>query len=130
MADVILISQLRDCLVHGSNITVDNLHEHLPSKFTVTSSEQIKTLNNRSVWCHRLILNSKIILSDGIHPRREQASRIALQKMLELMISKEGVEPKIVANGRCKVVRRKYLSPKRLNETTLLDSIIDNTMNE
>lgn len=130
MADVILISQLRDCLVHGSNITIDNLYERLPSKFIITSSEQMKTLKNRSIWFHRLILNAKIILSDGIHPRREQAGRIALRKMLELMTSKEGVEPKIIANNRCKVVRRKYLSPKRLNETTLLDSTINSTMNE
>lgn len=130
MGDVILVSQLRDCLVHASNVTIDNIHTFLSPNLTLTSNEQMKTLNNRSVWFHRLILNSKIILSNGIHPRRDQAGQLALKKVLELMTCKEGVEPKIVANGRCKIVRRKYLSPKRLNETTLLDSTINSTMNE
>jgi hypothetical protein len=43
------------------------------------------------------------------------------------MTNKQGVEPKIISNGRCKVVLRKCVSPKHLNETTMIDSIINTT---
>ena len=39
----------------------------------------------------------------------EQARILAYKKMVELMTNKQGVEPKIIANGRCKVVFRKNI---------------------
>jgi len=47
--------------------------------------------------------------------------------MIELMIHKQGVEPKIISNGRCKVVLRKIILSKQLNETTMIDSIMNTT---
>jgi len=130
MADIILVSQLRDCLVNShisSNDDIEYIQSILPSTLSITSNEQLKTLNNQPIWFYRLILNSKIILSNGIHKSRLQAQKLAYKKMIELMTNKQGVEPKIISNGRCKVVLRKCVSPKHLNETTMIDSIINTT---
>jgi len=130
MADIILVSQLRDCLVNSHISLVDNI-EYISSILTpslsITCNEQLKTLNNKPIWFYRLILNSKIILSNGIHKSRVQAQKLAYKKMIELMTHKQGVEPKIISNGRCKVVLRKCDSPKRMNETTMIDSVMNIT---
>ncbi|CAF0882591.1 unnamed protein product, partial [Rotaria sordida] len=129
MADIILVSQLRDCLVN-SHVSLTDDVEYIQSLITspllITNNEQLKTLNNKYIWFYRLILNSKIILSNGIHKSRRQAQKLAYTKMVELMTNKQGVEPKIIANGRCKVVLRKSIPSKNLNETT---TVIDSTMN-
>jgi hypothetical protein len=130
MADIILISQLRDCLVNSHITSIDDIEyiqTILTPSLSITGNEQLKTLNNKPIWFYRLILNSKIILSNGIHKSRREAQKLAYKKMIELMINKQGVEPKIIANGRCKVVLRKCLSPKHLNETTMIDSIMNIT---
>jgi hypothetical protein len=130
MADIILVSQLRDCLVNSHISLVDNI-EYISSilipSLSITCNEQLKTLNNKPIWFYRLILNSKIILSNGIHKSRVQAQKLAYKKMIELMTHKQGVELKIISNGRCKIVLRKYSSPKHLNETTMMDSMISAT---
>ncbi|CAF0783160.1 unnamed protein product [Rotaria sp. Silwood1] len=131
MADIILVSQLRDCLVNSQVSPTDDI-EYIQSLITspllITCNEQLKTLNNKYIWFYRLILNSKIILSNGIHKSRRQAQKLAYIKMIELMTNKQGVEPKIISNGRCKVVIRKSIPPKNLNETTtMIDSIMNNT---
>ncbi|CAF3518264.1 unnamed protein product [Rotaria sp. Silwood1] len=131
MADIILVSQLRDCLVNSQVSPTDDI-EYIQSLITspllITCNEQLKTLNNKYIWFYRLILNSKIILSNGIHKSRRQAQKLAYIKMIELMTNKQGVEPKIISNGRCKVVIRKSIPPKNLNETTIMiDSIMNNT---
>jgi hypothetical protein len=130
MGDIILVSQLRDCLVNSHISSVDNI-EYISSILTpslsITSNEQSKILNNKQIWFYRLILNSKIILSNGIHKSRVQAQKLAYKKMIELMTHKQGVEPKVISNGRCKIVLRKCPSPKHLNETTMMDSIISTT---
>jgi hypothetical protein len=110
MADIILVSQLRDCLVNSKispTDTVPYIQSLLGPSLSLTGNEQLKTLNNQPIWFYRIILNSKIILSDGIHQSREQAQKLAYEKMIRLMTDKHGVEPKIIANGRCKVVLRK-----------------------
>jgi len=130
MADIILVSQLRDCLVNSHISSIDNIEyiqTILTSPLSITGNEKLKTLNNKPIWFYRLILNSKIILSNGIHKSRRQAQKLAYKKMIELMTNKQGVEPKIISNGRCKVVLRKCVSPKHLNETTMIDSIINTT---
>ncbi|CAF1302500.1 unnamed protein product [Rotaria sordida] len=129
MADIILVSQLRDCLVNShisSTDDVEYIQSLITSPLLITNNEQLKTLNNKYIWFYRLILNSKIILSNGIHKSRRQAQKLAYTKMVELMTNKQGVEPKIIANGRCKVVLRKSIPSKNLNETT---TVIDSTMN-
>ncbi|CAF0796594.1 unnamed protein product [Adineta steineri] len=129
MADIILVSQLRDCLMN-SNISKTNDIESIQSLITkplfLTSHEQLKTLENQPIWFYRLMLNSKIILSNGIHESKQQAEKLAHTKMIELMTNKQGVVPKIVANGQCKVVLRKSLPSKHLNETTIIDSTMNN----
>ncbi|CAF4598785.1 unnamed protein product, partial [Rotaria sp. Silwood2] len=131
MADIILVSQLRDCLVNSHVSPTDDveyIQTLITSPLLITSDEQLKTLNNKYIWFYRLILNSKIILSNGIHKSRRQAQKLAYTKMVELMTNKQGVEPKIIASGRCKVVLRKSIVPKNLNETTtMIDSIMNNT---
>jgi hypothetical protein len=130
MADLILVSQLRDCLVNShisSNDEMEYIQSILTSSLSITSHEKLKTLNNQPIWFHRLLLNSKIILSNGIHQSRLQAQKLAYRKMIKLMINKQGIEPKIIADGRCKVVLRKSSPPKQLNETTMIDSIINTT---
>lgn len=131
MADIILVSQLRDRLVNSTVSSTDDV-EYIQSLITAPLSigfnEQIKTLNNQHVWFYRLILNSKIILSDGIHKSRREAQKLAYKKMVELMTNKQGVEPKIISNERCKVVLRKTVPPKKnFNETSNMDSIMDTT---
>jgi hypothetical protein len=128
MADVILVSQLRDCLVHATNITMTNIQSILPPTLIITGSGQRKPMNNQLIWFHRFILNSKIILSDGIHPSRDQAEKLAFEKMITLMTHEQGVEPKTIANGRCKVIVRKYLVQKQLNETSQLESTINSSL--
>jgi len=130
MADIILVSQLRDCLVNShisSNDDIECIQSILTPSLLITGNEQLKTLNNKPIWFYRLILNSKIILSNGIHKSRLEAQKLAYKKMIELMVNKQGVEPKIIANGRCKVVLRKSIPPKQLNETTMIDSIMNTT---
>jgi len=130
MADIILVSQLRDCLVNSHITSIDDIEyiqTILTSSLSITGNEQLKTLNNKPIWFYRLILNSKIILSNGIHKSRREAQKLAYKKMIELMTNKQGVEPKIISNGRCKVVLRKCHSPKHLNETTMIDSIMNIT---
>jgi hypothetical protein len=130
MADIILVSQLRDCLVNShisSNDDIEYIQSILPSTLSITSNEQLKTLNNQPIWFYRLILNSKIILSNGIHKSRLQAQKLAYKKMIELITNKQGVEPKIISNGRCKVVQRKPIPSKKFNETTINDSIMNIT---
>jgi len=130
MADIILVSQLRDCLVNSHISPTDDV-EYIQSIITkplsITVDERLKLLNNQSIWFYRLILNSKIILSNGIHKSKQQAQKLAYIKMIELMTNEQGVEPKIISNGRCKVVPRKAIPPKNLNETTIIDSIMNNT---
>ncbi len=130
MADIILVSQLRDFLVNSaipSNDDIEYIQTILPTPLSITGHEHFKILNNQSIWFYRLILNSKIILSNGIHKTRQQAQKLAYQKMFQLMTNKQGVVPKILSNGRCKVVIRKCISPKHLNETTMIDSIMNTT---
>ncbi|CAF4418476.1 unnamed protein product, partial [Adineta steineri] len=57
---------------------------------------------------------------------KQQAEKLAHTKMIELMTNKQGVVPKIVANRQCKVVLRKSLPSKHLNETTIIDSTMNN----
>ncbi|CAF1501479.1 unnamed protein product [Rotaria magnacalcarata] len=130
MADIILVSQLRDCLVN-SNISptddIEYMQSLIVSPLSITCNEQLKTMNNKYVWFYRLTLNSKIILSNGIHKSRREAQKLAYKKMIELMTNKQGVEAKIIANGRCKVVLRKSIPSKPLNETTIIDPLINST---
>jgi hypothetical protein len=128
MADIILISQLRECLINSPLSSPDDIEliqSVIPSPLSITGIEKLKTLNNKPIWFYRLTLNSKIILSNGIHKSRQQAQILAYKKMYELMTNKQGVELKIISNGRCKVVLRKSMPPKQLNETTTIDSTID-----
>lgn len=122
MADIILVSQLRDCLVNAPVVSVSNVHSLLLPSLSLNGSEQTKLMNGQPIWFVRLTLNAKIILADGIHRSREQAEQLAYRKMIDLITSPQGIEAKIIANGRCKVVRRKCL-----NETT---SLLNCTSNE
>ncbi|CAF4880294.1 unnamed protein product, partial [Rotaria socialis] len=63
----------------------------------------------------------------GIHKSRREAQKLAYKKMVELMTNKQGVEAKIIANGRCKVVVRKSIPSKPLNETTIIDPLMNST---
>jgi hypothetical protein len=130
MADIILVSQLRDYLVNSqisSDDDIEYLQSILPSTLSIIANEKLKTLNNQPIWFYRLILNSKIILSNGIHKSRLQAQKLAYKNMIELITNKQGIQPKIISNGRCKVVRRKSSPIKNLNETTMMDSIMNVT---
>ncbi len=130
MGDIILVSQLRECLINShisSTDDIEHIQSFISSPLVITGNEQLKTLNNKHVWFYRLMLNSKIILSNGIHKSRKQAQLLAYKKMYELMVNKQGVEPKIISNGRCKVVLRKTIPTKYLNETTMNDSVVNTT---
>ncbi|CAF3090491.1 unnamed protein product [Rotaria socialis] len=130
MADIILVSQLRDCLAN-SNISptddIEYIQSLIATPLSITCNEQLKTMNSKYVWFYRLTLNSKIILSNGIHKSRREAQKLAYKKMVELMTNKQGVEAKIIANGRCKVVVRKSIPSKPLNETTIIDPLMNST---
>jgi hypothetical protein len=130
MADIILVSQLRDCLVNAKispNDDIEYIQSVLPSTLSITPNETVKTLNNQATWFYRLSLNSKIILSNGVHKSRLQAQKSAYKKMIKLITNKQGVQPKIISNGRCKVVPRKSSPKKILNETTIVDSVLNAT---
>lgn len=128
MADIMLISRLRECFIN-SHITTNDSIEHiqsiLPSTIPITSIERLKTLNNKPTWFFRLILDSKIILSNGIHSSRTKAQQLAYKKMIELVTNKQGIEPKVISNGRCKIVQRKVVPAKQLNETTINESLLN-----
>ena len=130
MADIMLVSQLRECLIQFDSSFLDDIdciQSFIPLPLSITGDEKLKTLNNKPVWFYRLILNSKIILSNGIHTSKKQAQLLAYKKMYELMTNKQGVEPKIISDGRCKVVQRKTIPIKHLDETTTLDSDMNTT---
>ena len=130
MGDIFLVSQLRDCLMNSdvsSNDEIDYIQSILTPSLSITMSEQVKRLNDKSLYFCRLTLNSKIILANGIHPSRPQAHKLAYKKLLELMTNPQGVELKLIANGRMKVVAKKSLPVKNLNETTIIDSTINIT---
>lgn len=130
MADIILISQLREYFINShisSNDHIEHIQSILPPTLTITSIEKTKTLHNQRVWFYRLILNSKIILSNGIHKSKDQAQKLAYKKLIELITHKQGIEPKIISNGRCKVVLRKYQPVKNFNETTINESLLNIT---
>lgn len=131
MADIFLVSQLRDFLINSqisSNDDIEYIQSILPPSLSITGHEQTKTLNKKRIWFYRLTLDSKIILSNGIHRSKEQAQKLAYNKMIELITNEQGVVPKIISNGRCKVVLRKCQPFKNLDETTTIDSIADNTI--
>ena len=133
MADVILVAQFRDCLIESGATATDSVNviqSKLTHPFVLTGNDQIKTLKSRPIWFYRLILNSKIILANGVHKCREQAQNIAYKKMIELLTHEQGVQLKIIANGRCKVTLRKANPPKCFNETTTLDSTMDSMVND
>ena len=124
MGDIILISRLRECLVNSDVSRTDDIEyirSLITAPLTITSHEQLKTLNNQPIWFYRLILNLRIILFNGVHRSRQKAQKLAYRKMVELMTNKHGVEPKIISNGLCKVVVRKCVSPKRHSKTAATD---------
>ncbi|CAF0969274.1 unnamed protein product [Adineta ricciae] len=130
MADIIVISQLRDSLMHSQISSTDDIAHiqlSLPKTLIITSDEKLKTLKSQPVWFHRLYLNSKIILADGIHKSRQQAEKFAYKKMIDLMTNKQGVQVKVLVNGQCKAVLQKAPPPKQFNNTIINESLMNTT---
>ena len=128
MGDIILVSQLRDYLIHSSLTShdqIDYIQSILPTFLSITLNEQVKQLNDKSLCFCRLTLNSKIILANAVHPSRSRAQQLAMEKMFQLMTHVQGVELKLISNERLKVVLKKSLPTKNLNETTTIDSTIN-----
>jgi len=128
-----LVSRLRECFINShitTNDSVEHIQSILPATIPITSIERLKTLNNKPTWFFRLILDSKIILSNGIHSSRTKAQQLAYKKMIELVTNKQGIEPKVISNGRCKIVQRKVVPAKQLNETTINESLLNITTDD
>ncbi|CAF0975670.1 unnamed protein product [Adineta ricciae] len=130
MADIIVISQLRDSLMHSHISSTDDIAHiqlFLPKTLIITGDEKLKTLKSQPVWFYRLYLNSKIILADGIHKSRQQAEKLAYKKMIDLMTNKQGVQVKVLVNGQCKAVLQKTPPPKQFNNTIINESLMNTT---
>ncbi|UJR37726.1 hypothetical protein I4U23_030421 [Adineta vaga] len=130
MADIILISQLRDCLIHSHISSIDNLshiQSNLSNSLEIICDEKLKTLKNQPIWFCRLYLNSTIILANGIHKSKQQAQKLACKNMIELMTNKQGVQLKLLINGKCKVVLQKSPPPKQFNNTMINESLLNTT---
>lgn len=108
-ADTIAVSKLAEMLRNNelqptSDIsTITNVIQQ--STIQVTNREQIRQLDGKSYWFHRVLLDDHIQFPPGISQDANEARRLAYRHMIDVCLSKSGIKMKMLNNNRVKVVK-------------------------
>jgi hypothetical protein len=87
----------------------------------VTSREQMRRLDGRNYWFHRVMLDGHIQFPAGISQNSTQAQRLAYRHMIDVCLSEDGVKMKMLTDHRVKVVKGPKLAEKNRHTADDLD---------
>jgi hypothetical protein len=82
---------------------IDNVIQQ--SKINVTSREQMRQLDGKNYWFHRVLLDDHIQFPAGISLDANEARRLAYKHMIDVCLNKGGVIMKMLTGNRVKVVK-------------------------
>jgi len=102
-----------------SNISeIDNVIQQ--STMNVTSREQLRQIDGKNHWFHRITLDNHIQFPAGISQDVNEARRLAYRHMIDVCLNKDGVKMKMLTGNRVKVVKGPKLEePNRPNTDDL-----------
>jgi len=82
---------------------IDNVIQQ--STMNVTSREQMRQLDGKNYWFHRVLLDDHIQFPAGISLDANEARRLAYKHMIDVCLNKGGVIMKMLTGNRVKVVK-------------------------
>ncbi|CAF4138818.1 unnamed protein product, partial [Rotaria magnacalcarata] len=108
-ADTVSVSKLAEILKNNelkptSDVRdIDNIIQQ--STMNVTSREQIRKMDGKKYWFHRVILDGHIQFPVGISQDASEARRLAYRQMVAVCLNEGGVKMKMLIANRVKVVK-------------------------
>jgi hypothetical protein len=91
------------------------------STMNIKTREQMKQLDGKTYWFHRIILDDHIQFPPGISQDANQARRLAYRHMIDVCLNKGGVKMKMLTNNRVKVVKGSKSEDENCHDTDDVD---------
>lgn len=82
---------------------IDNVIQQC--RINIKSREQIRQMNNKRYWFHRVILDDHIQFPVGISKDSNQARLFAYRNVIDVCMNKNGIVMKMLTNNRVKVAK-------------------------
>jgi len=98
---------------------IDNVIQQ--STMNVTTREQMRQMDGKNHWFHRVILDNHIQFPPGISQDANEARRLAYRHMIDVCLNKDGVKMKMLTGNRVKVVKGPKFEEQNRPNTDDLD---------